>query len=130
MCRRKRSRPSSRRRETKNVKRLRPACVGCTSATGVVEEQRFTTKRGLEGGGAKMLPEDGLCAIGLVACCIQASFMDGNPAIPVFTWDRRLCVPVFRQVCESKNVTKFGTVTRRVKLAYGETVHNCRIQAK
>src|ERR1700757_1100007 len=43
MCRRKRSRPSSNRRLTKNVKRLSSGRSVCASAIGVDEEQRFRT---------------------------------------------------------------------------------------
>src|SRR5579862_2781257 len=75
MCRRKRSRPSSRRRETKNVKRLSPACVGWTRPTGVVDAQRLTTKRGgFAAFGDKLVPAvDTRLSIELVACCIRSS---------------------------------------------------------
>src|SRR5580704_6278035 len=43
MCRRKRSRPSSKRRLTKNVKRLSSARSVCASAIGVVDEHRLRT---------------------------------------------------------------------------------------
>src|SRR6266699_542469 len=43
MCRRKRSRPSSKRRLTKNVKRLSSGRSVCASAIGVVDEQRLRT---------------------------------------------------------------------------------------
>ena len=43
MCKRKRSRPSSRRRLTKNVKRLSCASCGCSSAIGVEDEHKFRT---------------------------------------------------------------------------------------
>src|SRR6266853_236782 len=44
MCRRKRSRPSSKRRLTKNVKRLSSGKSVCASAIGVVDEHRLRTK--------------------------------------------------------------------------------------
>src|SRR5260370_685855 len=43
MCRRKRSRPSSKRRLTKNVKRLSSGRSVCASAIGVVDEHRLRT---------------------------------------------------------------------------------------
>src|SRR6266513_4983740 len=43
MCRRKRSRPSSKRRLTKNVKRLSSGRSVCASAIGVVDEHRLST---------------------------------------------------------------------------------------
>src|SRR5437763_12470488 len=43
MCRRKRSRPSSKRRLTTNVKRLSSGRSVCASAIGVVDEQRLRT---------------------------------------------------------------------------------------
>src|SRR5882757_1779523 len=43
MCRRNRSRPSSKRRLTKKVKRLSSACSGFDSAMGVVEEHKLST---------------------------------------------------------------------------------------
>src|ERR1700694_879455 len=43
MCRRKRSRPSSKRRLTKNVKRLSSGRSACASAIGVVDEHRLRT---------------------------------------------------------------------------------------
>src|SRR5882762_9449456 len=43
MCRRKRSRPSSKRRLTKNEKRLSSGRSVCASAIGVVDEHRLRT---------------------------------------------------------------------------------------
>src|SRR5882672_7852172 len=43
MCRRNRSRPSSKRRLMKKVKRLSSACSGFDSAIGVVEEHKLST---------------------------------------------------------------------------------------
>src|SRR4029077_11701888 len=43
MCRRKRSRPSSKRRLTKKVKRLSSGKSVCASAMGVVDEHRLST---------------------------------------------------------------------------------------
>src|SRR6202035_812336 len=43
MCRRNRSRPSSKRRLTKKVKRLSSGCSGFDSAMGVVEEHKLST---------------------------------------------------------------------------------------
>src|SRR4051812_7247705 len=43
MCKRKRSRPSSKRRLTKKLKRLSSGCSGFANAMGVVDEVRLST---------------------------------------------------------------------------------------
>src|SRR5256885_15946891 len=54
MCRRKRSRPSSKRRLTKNVKRLSSGRSVCASAIGVVDEQRLRTNGAALAAGASV----------------------------------------------------------------------------
>src|SRR5690606_28770827 len=56
MCRRKRSRPSSRWRLTKNVKRLSSGELGCDSAMGDVEAARLMTNN-RAGAAAPLTPE-------------------------------------------------------------------------
>src|SRR5205823_3155449 len=54
MCRRKRSRPSSKRRLTKNVKRLSSGRSVCASAIGVVDEHRLRTNGAALAAGASV----------------------------------------------------------------------------
>src|SRR5688572_28583702 len=128
MCRRKRSRPSSRLRLTKNENRLSSSVFGCERAIGLVDEHKLMTN----GPAPDARPDSDRDAppatTGCGNVCVitgspepeinlpqvrgkSASFEReesparnacGNPAVigprPL---DRWLCVPVFQRVCPS-----------------------------
>jgi len=74
MCRRKRSRPSSRRRDMKNLKRLSSGSVGGVSPIGLVEALRLMTNCVAFVPRGKLLPALGTCSpTAEVADCIRYS---------------------------------------------------------
>src|SRR5579863_4886878 len=131
MCRRKRSRPSSKRRLTKKLKRLSSGRSVCASAIGVVEEQRLRTNGPVLAGFAPTSPPsaaarapEAMLVIAVISSPnqyhrqpgrgkpqihdvnreVHARWRDrGGPAVigTELPLDRWLCVPAFRRVCRS-----------------------------
>src|SRR5579862_6988947 len=124
MCSRKRSRPSSKRRLTKKLKRLSSGSSTCASAIGVVDEHRLRTNDPPPAAAAAV---PSACAPAWVSAakmgdavivsperpvhrprslgtdeggCGSPTGDHGSPAvIGIRPLDRWLCVPAFRRVC-------------------------------